>query len=412
MSTLIVYLPPGPVSAAAEFDYVLTHNGQTVATQGRCRAALLPNVKTGDIVAVVPVQALSWHSVTLPKGSLNARGTPRLRAVLDGLLEERLLDEPQALHFALAPDAQTEQPSWVAACDRAWLADALKALEGPSREVSRIVPELVPATADTSPATWVLGSGEQAQLVRSDSGGVTVLPLGTGGVALVSPAGEPGQPQGHALPLLAEPAAASLAEQWFKRPAELQSSAERWLLAAQSGWELAQFDLTRSGRTRAARKLTQAWTTFLHTPQWRAARWGTGALVAVQLLGLNLWAWHEKAALQTQRAAITTVLTQTFPSVRVVVDAPLQMEREIAALRQSTGAASSGDLEAMLAAVGTALPAGASPTAIEFSSGEARIKGLVLKPDETATLQSRLKGQHYSARAQGDALVLQAEGRP
>ncbi len=412
MSTLIVYLPPGPVSTTTEFDYVLTHNGQSIAAQGRSRAALLPNEKLGHIVAVAPVQVLSWHTVTLPKGSLSARGTSRLRAVLDGLLEERLLDEPQALHFALAPGAQVEQPAWVAACDRAWLTDALHALEGPGREVSRVVPELMPSAPGAFPAAWVLGSNDQAQWVRADDSGITILPLDAGSIALANLAAESGQPRDHGLALLTDPAAARLAERWFKRPAELQPSAQRWLLAAQSGWDLAQFDLTRSGRTRIARKLTQTWTTLLHASQWSAVRWGAGLLVIVQLLGLNLWAWREKAALQTQRTAITGILTRTFPGVRVVVDAPLQMERELAALRQATGATSPADLEAMLAAVGSALPAGASPTAIEFSSGEARLKGLSLKPDEAATLKTRLNDLHYSARTQGDALILQAEGRP
>ena len=51
----------------------------------------------------------------------NRRHQQRVRAVLDGLLEEKLLDDPAQLHLALDDTAEAGQPSWVAACDKAWL---------------------------------------------------------------------------------------------------------------------------------------------------------------------------------------------------------------------------------------------------------------------------------------------------
>ncbi len=55
--------------------------------------------------------------------------TPRLRSILEGLLEDRLLDDPAQLHFALQPGARAGSPVWVAVCDRSWLRDHLQALE-------------------------------------------------------------------------------------------------------------------------------------------------------------------------------------------------------------------------------------------------------------------------------------------
>ena len=77
--------------------------------------------------------------------------------------------------------------------------------------------------------------------------------------------------------------------------------------------------------------------TLRYAPEWRAARWGVAMLLLTQLIGLNAWAWKERSALQAKRDAVRTTLTTTFQSVRVVVDAPVQMEREVAALRQATG---------------------------------------------------------------------------
>ena len=418
MSTLLVYLTPDSLHAS-EYDYVLSNDGQAVAAQGSASAALLPATHGGEVVAVVAVQALSWQSVQLPKGSIAARGvnaTPRLRAVLEGLLEERLLDEPQQLHFALAPDARADAPVWVAVCERAWLKTALQNLENAGRAATRIVPEFAPESTSATPTWQVLGTEQHATLVRASVQGVLLSPLRPTAASHDSAlAALPANISANIttnVTLLAEPAVAALAEECFKRPVALQQSAQRWLLAAQSGWDLAQFDLASSGGRRTLKKLRQGWQSLRHAPQWRALRWGAGLLVGAQLLGLNLWAWHEKSALQAQRAAINAVLTQTFPNVRVVVDAPAQMEREVARLRQATGASSGANLETILAAAGAALAPSKSVAALEFSDGTARLKGLQLSDGEAAALTSALKRQGYSTRNEAQTLVLQATGRP
>ena len=113
--------------------------------------------------------------------------------------------------------------------------------------------------------------------------------------------------------------------------------------------------------------------------------------------------------LQSGRAAAQAMLTQTFPQIKVVVDAPLQMEREVAALRQATGASSGRDLETLLAAVGSALPADRAAGAIEFSTGEARIRGLKLSAQEGSALAIRLKSQGFTARLEGEVLTVKQD---
>ena len=51
-------------------------------------------------------------------------------------------------------------------------------------------------------------------------------------------------------------------------------------------------------------------------------------LLLVNLAGLNLLAWRTGQALAAQRQAQQVLLTDTFPQVKVVVDAPVQMARE------------------------------------------------------------------------------------
>ena len=67
---------------------------------------LLPTQAVGarnkEVWAVVPAAALSWHCVTLPTG---LKQKNRLLPVLQSLLEEHLLDEPEAMHLAIQPQA-------------------------------------------------------------------------------------------------------------------------------------------------------------------------------------------------------------------------------------------------------------------------------------------------------------------
>jgi general secretion pathway protein L len=205
---------------------------------------------------------------------------------------------------------------------------------------------------------------------------------------------------------------AALAEQILHRQPMLQQAPQRWIQAAQSRWDLAQFEFSSSGRTRTLKKLGTAWSGLLSAPQWRAARWGALLLIAVNLLGLNAWAWRERSALADKRDAIGRTLTQTFPQVKVVVDAPTQMAREVAALRQVTGVTTGRDLEAMLGALSLSAPPQRIVGAIEFNAGELRVKGLASSSAEAQPIAAMLKSMGYSAALQGDALVLTQEGTP
>jgi general secretion pathway protein L len=303
---------------------------------------------------------------------------------------------------------------WVAVCDRTWLRTALQTLEQAGRTVSRIVPEFAPpglaadgavsaseSDAASVNALHVIGTPESAHIVFANASGVTVLPLSPTGVALAA------WPPGAVI--VAEPAVAALAEGFFKRPVGLQQSAERWLGAAQSNWDLAQFDLVNSGRTRTWKWAAAVSTSLWQAPRWRAARWAVGALAAVNLLGLNAWAWKERSSLDEKRLAVREVLTRTFPGVKVVVDAPVQMARELAVLRQATGGASNGDFETMLSSFGALSVAEKSPSAIEFVANETRFRGLGLASGQVAEAAVKLKAQGYSVRADGDSVLVKPE---
>ena len=409
MSTLIIFLPATASDATATYSYALTRDGRALTGHASVPLALLPAVERGgDVVAIVPVALLSWHAVELPRGV--GAGSPRLRPILDGLLEDRLLDESEQMHLALAP-ALAPSPGggrvWVAVCDKTWLRGHLQALEAAQRQVARIVPEFAPAMGPLQ--LHAVGEDELLQLIVTGetAGGVMCLPLTAAALALVPSA----SPEEEIL-AWSEPGVAELTEQILQRKVSLVTRPQRWVEAARSPWDLAQFDLASSGRTRTVKRLSGVIRDLLQAPAGGPARWGVALLVLVNLLGLNAWAWKTQSTLQTQRAAVQNTLTQSFPNVKVVVDAPLQMEREVAALRQATGAASGRDLEAILMALSVAAPADRTLAAIEFVAGEARVKGLQLSAQEAASLSGQLKSRGYVARQEADTVFIKQELAP
>jgi len=140
-------------------------------------------------------------------------------------------------------------------------------------------------------------------------------------------------------------------------------------------------------------------------------RWGLVSLALVQLIGINAWAWKLDSVVRDKQQRVNTLLTQTFAGVRTVVDAPLQMQREVALLRQKSGGVTADDLEAMLAALGAAMPAGAAPVAIDFAPGELVVRGLELAGPQRDLLQGKLRNQGYQVRTDNDRLVVRQQSK-
>ncbi|MDZ7920362.1 type II secretion system protein GspL [Rhodoferax sp.] len=360
-----------------------------------------------DTVVIVPASALSWHRVQLPAGTLRTGwrtgGAARLRTILEGLLEDQLLDEPAQLHFALPPDARDGAPLWVAVCQRQWLRTHMATLAQAGYRVQSVVPEWAP-TEETS-ALWCTGNDHDAQWVWTDAQGVHRRPWdGHSPLAL---------PTRHTQgPVWAEAPLAANAEHSLQREIQVQPRAQRLLDASHSPWNLAQGELTPSHPGWGSVQL--ALHTLWQAPAWRPARWAALALVLVQLVGLQGYAWWAQQQLAQRRAAIHSVLQSTFPATTVVIDAPLQMERAVASLRQSGGTASRNDLESLLAALGGSenfeplMHTNSAQTAMEFVAGELRIEPLPLSPEPVEALRRQLADLGYTLQAEGTRLRLRA----
>lgn len=410
MTLLVIALPLEAMSASTEFDYVLSDDGQRVSSAGRARADALPQLPhSGDQrVALAPVRALSWHRVSFPEGV--SAGSARMRAVLEGLLEDQLLDATERLHFALPLRLQAGLPQWVASCDRRWLAMAVQGLEAAGQPLARVVPEWGPPAAP-----WRLhvgGTLEAPQAVVCSGKGVSLLPWdaptqawllpsGSDGAQAATPAAHDALPALPALPAVsAEPALQALVGQWLGRPVQVQAEGERWLRAAASPW-----DLTRGLQMR--QQLQRGRLSWWQAPRWRAAQRAAALLAGVNVLGLNAWAWVDHQQLQAGQARLTQVFSRSFPKVPVIIDAPLQMATEVRRLAQASAIPAASDLDVMLGALSRALPAGHSPRSLDYGDAQLRLQGLSLTDAETAALSAELRAGGYSLTPKAGTLLLQ-----
>jgi general secretion pathway protein L len=298
---------------------------------------------------------------------------------------------------------------WVAACDRAWLKAHLQALAQAGHAASRIVPEFTPEI--TAQTLYVLDQADRAMLVGGgalQSVSLLLCPLSAATVALM----DDESASAVRLEVVAEPAVAVLAEELFKRPVTLMQRPQRWLQAAQTPWDLAQFDLLNANRDRAVAHMVQGLNSLVRAPQWRAARFALLLLLVANLIGLNAWAWREQASLNTSRLAVRNVLMQTFPKIPAVVDAPVQMAREVAALQRASGTPSGSDMESMLAKFGVAAPDGLALTAIDYVAQELRVKTPPMALKDQDRLVLTLKQQGLSAAWDGAQWVIKPGAAP
>ncbi|MBB1162588.1 type II secretion system protein GspL [Aquariibacter albus] len=413
MSTLVVFLPdrprlraggqPAATAAAEGFDWVHWPAEGLSPHSGHGLPAGLPAAER--IVGVLPPTAVGWHRLACPKAP------PRQRAAaLAGVLEEAVLEDAAQLHYALPPGLRGGQTGWIAVTDKAGLAELLARFDAAGRPIQTLVPALAPADEPEAPTRlWIeaaadRGTPPRLQASLADAEGLRHWPLDGSGARALLPAG-PGR-----LLVQASPGAAAAAEAWLNQPVQVHGRIEQAREALASPWNLRQFDL--ASRHRGWGRLREAGLRFLREPLWRPLRWGLVALLLVQALGLQLGAWQLQRALAADRAEMTRLLRESFPQLRVVLDAPRQMQTETARLRHAAGEVGEADLEAALAALASVWPEGVSADTLSYENRQLRLEATGLRSPATEALASGLAPAGWQVDAQTGRLSLRRTPPP
>ena len=397
-SMLIVRLNPQTTSL---LDYVSSVDGRTISRSGQAVAKDLPRLG-GEVVVVVPWQVLAWHLLTLPPGVGG-----RLNAVLGSLLEENCLQDPSELHWVLSPHATSllrqGGPAMVAVCAKEWLRQALAPLLAAGLRIQRLVPEVCPSLTPDSAQLYLLDDGARVQALLCCHHSVWRSPQTSAALAAWEPIPDK--------TLWCEPTVADTAQRMSNAIVLLQTPQQRWLQAASNGWNLAQGEWAQHSGLRGWRWIQFAWRSVRFDEAWQASRRGLALLLLVNLLGLNLWAWQVQAQVNAQRDSLNALLMNTFPQVKVVIDAPIQMRREVEALQKNSALPRDADMDVMLQVLSAPWPSGAVPTQIDYQGGTLRLGGL--KADALDALrQAHGQSNRYLLTLQGSQAVLQAKGAP
>jgi len=382
-----------------DYSFVYSADGTVVSQVGRTAASLLP--KADRVIVVLADADVSWHRIKVPKAP-----PAKLRAALMGILEETLLDDEGALHLVMAPGGQPGRTGWVAVTHKPWLTAVITALELAGTDIEKVVPASAPVAQPVG-HFFVDESGDGNQgsiyLVFARKDGVNCVNLdGALAKGLVLGAGDLAR-------WTATPAAAPHAERWLGTRVAVLTEAERAMLACRGATNLRQYEL--ASRHRGMRALREMGRRFL-LPEWRAVRWGLAGLLAMQLIGLNAYAWHQERLLERKREAMNETLRSAFPGVRTVLDAPLQMQRETDRARAVAGRAGEGDFESLLGAAAAAWPDGAGPSpTVRFEPGKLTLAAPGWGEVQVKQLRERLAAAGLAAEfAEGRVVVTRRAG--
>ncbi len=347
--------------------------------------------RDGNVELIIPASRVLLTRVKLPPG--NAQ---KLTDVVGYAVEDKLLGDPETIHAALGSRAADGTVS-AAIIDRAWLIkirdDFAAAGLRPLRMTSEIA--LVPATAGAWDALWHgnhgwLRTGPELGLLLDDAGGGAPLALR---LALREARASGAAPErilvhaaeGNELPDLAR---------WQQ---ELDLPVEA---AAPWSWQRADIPALRGinllqGRFAPSRSRAELLSRY-RLPIRLAAVIG-GLYIIVSIAD---WAWlaWQKHALQAQ---MTQTFKTAFPDAKAIVDAPLQMRRNLADLKRARGEAQPGDLLPQLAnAVPIARAAGGTAHGVQYERGKLQLDLRLPQVQAAEALNQRLSAAGVRARVE------------
>lgn len=321
---------------------------------------------------ILPAGRVSLGSVRPP-----ARNRGKFMRALAYALEDRLMADPESVHVAVGP-ASGNGDLPVAIVERAWLAGILAHLRGLGVTPGRL--EVETLLAPWREGSWTLVWQAPGGFVRT--GPYAGMAVDGGGRDAPPPALMLALAEAETRPASIRLHGADLPDvaQWSAILGIAVEPAGEWMPAMPGqGINLLQGEFS-------ATRVAPDWLPRLRTPLILA-----GALLAVHIV-FTLADW---AMLKQEKRALAAGMEQhfrsAFPDARVIVDAPLQMRRNLAALRHAAGQTDAGDFLPLLAGV-TPLLKDARIRSLEYRQGMLKLS--LTLPDAAAVtaLEGRLRG--------------------
>lgn len=356
---------------------------------GSAPPASLPRTESCELV--IPAELVLLTHAMLPRGNRQ-----KMRQLLPYAIEDKLVNDPETVHVAAGATRLDGQIA-LAAVDKAWLARVLARLNAAGLHPRSAWPEtLLPALP---PAGWVmvwdgrsgfLRSGAQAGLSLDEDS--DALPPAALVLSVAEARAVASLPKVLQVRLGGEASPPDL-ETWSRElgvPLELGAA---WLPLQQPDTPSGGINLLQGAF--ASSNLMRDWWPALRVPLILA-----GLLVLLQI-GATTAEWmqltREKQQLQT---AMEQHFRAAFPDARVVVDAPLQMQRNLAELRGASRQLMPGDFLPLLARAATALDADSRNRlrAVHYDAGQLQLEVVLSDRAAADALLARLLAAGLDSR--------------
>lgn len=379
MNLLQIFIPENfsPVEQS-RCPWVLREAAGRVLRSGESAPHEMPKADAVQVVA--PAAKVLLTSVRVP-----TRNRQKMLKLLPFAVEEKLMYDPETIHVA-AGLRQASDDVPVAVIDRRWMESVMGALQQAGLRPRVMWPEpLLPKPhAGAWTVVWdgsagFIKTGEFAG-VSMDGGSAEAPPLAL--VLAVQEAKQAGRAPKRVSLRLSGGAQAPDVEQWAARLEVPVSQDKAWDWAAEACQSAPAINLLQGEFAPAG--LSADW-----LPRLKPALILGGLIVALQLGGGAVdWAFlsYEKHKLQ---ADMEKSFRQAFPEAKTVVDASLQMRRNLADLRHAAGQPDSSDLLPLLAKAAPVLAGVANIQYMQYERGMLKLE-LRLQSGSVADLRGRL----------------------
>jgi len=369
---LRIYLTAHWQDAASPCAWALLDDAGNVLDSGNGTLASMP--QSDDALVIVAAERVLATAAELPKIKRS-----KLETALPFVLEEALIADVSEAHVTSGPrlpDGRTV----LYAVDKGWLSRFLAACNATRLRVRRIVPEfcLLPTRSSEWSLAW---DGTQGFLAMAHSlGGALDSGSDTHAPASLQLRLQQGGPAALRL---------------FALGSEVQ--APSWGIGTPVIYEKQSFDWRKAAIPADAPNLL--WGKFAPPPRisefwpWlRPALMVALLLVGVEVISSNLeWALlaNEKRQLVN---SMSETFRETFGADVTIVDAPLQMRRNIARLRHGAGVSDDADLSPLLekfSGASGSIP-GSTLRTVRYGDGKLDIEMRVASAAALVTLQQRI----------------------
>lgn len=386
MSVLRIYFSSQWRDSTSSCPWVLCDDKGALQQSGIATLATLP--KGHECVAIVAADRVLSIAATLPPG-----GRRRWQTVLPFVAEEFTLADPEETHVVPGPTL-ADGRRMLAVVDKPWLKRITESSHAAKLSVRRMVAEtfLPELAADSWTVVWDGSSG----FVRSGVASGSALDIGDAGTP----------PLALRLALDAAPQLPKKIDLKFVHdvPAEQRNmpqwSALQLPLVAAADWDWRRAAIPEDalnllwGEFTPRAKIQEWW------PKLRPAAYLLLAVLVAELAGSNI----EWALLVNEKNQLTKTMQKTFRATFgdtvTLVNAPLQMQRNLAELRHAAGLPDAGDFLPLLNLAGrslAALPAG-SVASMHYEAGRLDVDIRLARKADFANLKQGLLSSGLGVR--------------